>query len=350
MSISAIKNQPIPSHDSSQIKVAFLDVGQGDSIVIILPDSQSAILIDSAPGQTVTNFLLQHDIKYLPLALITHMHYDHMGSMLDTLRGFGGKIGMLVCNIDKTLPSNANEKRKYRNFLRELAGYERLGHIKRKNALAPMSEEYSGIKISILHPEDADLNDALASGKPNNASVVLRLEYCKHAILLPGDLESQGWQLLMARNPKLSADIFKLPHHGGDFTKEKGNLQTSEANKLIAEINPQVIIISVGTNNRNNHPASNIIEYFRETQPKSRILCTQATHRCHDNPANLRGEILPLISEMCNNGSSHDDKKACPCAGTIIAHINNSNLLIVPSAEEHYKVISSFSRPQCVPK
>jgi competence protein ComEC len=350
MSISAIRQQILSVNDPSIIKVAFLDVGQGDSIVILLPDSDSAILVDSAPGHTVANFLNRHGVRHIPLAVITHTHHDHMGSMLDTLRGFGGNIGALVCNIDKTVPSNANKKRKYRNFLRELAGYERSGHIKRKNALAPMSEEYSGVKISILHPEDADLNDALASGKPNNASVVLRLEYCKYAILLTGDLESQGWQLLMARQPKLSADILKLPHHGGDITKEKGNLQSSEANKLMAEINPQVIIISAGTNNRNNHPSSHIIEYLRETQPKSRILCTQATHRCHDNPANLRGEILPLISEMCNNGSSRYDKKACPCAGTIIAHINKSDLLIVPSAEEHYKVISSFSRPQCVPK
>jgi competence protein ComEC len=349
MSISAIRQQILSVNDPSIIKVAFLDVGQGDSIVILLPDSDSAILVDSAPGHTVANFLNRHGVRHIPLAVITHMHYDHMGSMLDTIRDFDGRIDILMCNIE-SLPSDIDKKKEYRNILRELAGLKRAGKIRWENAFSPKNRGYSDLKISVLHPEDSDFMEAMADSKPNNASVVLRLECKKHKILLTGDLESEGWKLLMARHPNLSADIFKLPHHGANLAKGKSHFQASIANKLMEEVNPKVIIISAGTHNRNNHPSPRILKYLRETQPKSRILCTQATHRCHDNPANLRGEILPLISEMCNNGSSRYDKKACPCAGTIIAHINKSDLLIVPSAEEHYKVISSFSRPQCVPK
>jgi len=106
----------------------------------------------------------------------------------------------------------------------------------------------SDLWLNVLHPPAQLL--AAASSDANN-SVVLQLEYGRFSVLLTGDIEQEGAEALLASGQPLNSLVLKVPHHGGDSSLTLPFLQA---------VDPQVAVISVGSDNRFGHPAELTLE------------------------------------------------------------------------------------------
>lgn len=332
-------------NEQHSLNVAFLDVGQGDSTVIILPDSQSAILVDCPESQApmVFDFLEAHRIQVIKYAFITHSDLDHAGGMVDLINQFhseGGEVRYLAYLHDRL-----SSGKKYIDLLRGLAKIGRTGiqefHPYASDKIVKIDE----ISLQVLHPTRADCSDALALANRNDISVVLRVEYADRRVLLGADVQGQGWSWIANRHIDLQADILKFPHHGAWY--DKGMLIP----ELLDTIRPGYVIISVGTRRKGGyiHPSEKTFTELRTRYKTLRFLCTQATFQCHSDFNCIREQIFSFLPPDSQVGASRHDEKACPCAGTIFARISNSGIVVTPNTKEHTLIINHFNTPQCRP-
>jgi competence protein ComEC len=107
------------------------------------------------------------------------------------------------------------------------------------------------VTATILNPGPA----TLAADEPNNHSVVLHLQMGRISFLLPGDIEAPIERNLVFADAPLNATVLKSPHHGS---------KTSSSEIFLEAVNPQVVVISVGEDNRFGHPSSEVLECYVE--------------------------------------------------------------------------------------
>lgn len=326
-------------NEESSLNVAFLDVGQGDSIVIVLPDGQSAILVDCPEGQApvVFDFLEAHRIQIIEYAFITHSDIDHAGGMVDLINQFGGEVRHLAYLHDRT-----SRGKKYRVLLQGLAQIDNSA-TKEFYPYYPRVEKIDDVWLQVLHPTRADCSDTLADGNQNDISVVLRIEYAGYRVLLGADVQGQGWSWIADRYEDLQADIFKFPHHGKWY--ENGMLIP----ELLEQVSPEYVIISVGTTNNYNHPSESTFKELRKRHENLKLLCTQATSQCRSDLDCIRKQVLSLLPSDSQIGSSKHNERSCPCAGTILARISDSGIVVTPTVGEHQVIVNQFDTPQCFP-
>lgn len=223
------------SHNSNELKITFIDVGRGDSILLEFPDGKS-MLIDAGPGgieglfdagrSIVAPFLWNKGIKKIDALLITHFHSDHMGGALYLLDNFD--VG---CAMDAGAAPGSEMRlyNKYRKIIFK-KNFRRL-----KIAQGDEILGYAGVRIFILNPpEDKPVSDA------NNGSIALRLEYRNFSALFCADIGSRAMENMFKYGRLLRSDILKIPHHGG-----------SVGDKVIARnffenVSASVFIISSG--------------------------------------------------------------------------------------------------------
>lgn len=244
----------------STIKIAFLDVGQGDTIVISSNDTHEAIVVDCIDAEAVLTYLDQEKIQYLRGIIVTHLHNDHYNQVDSLINRFHLVPGMGECeklafrdigkkhanyqnliqdddgHQDQGVPSTSKNVTRLRKTLmenmREWLSEDKRRYITPKiepgiNEEAikkPLPLSFKGFKgdlaknIYLLHPFDTDISDLESKGL-NNTSVVLRVAGSDWSALLTGDLEPYGWSILQKNYPNLRSDILKFPHHGGRHQK-----------------------------------------------------------------------------------------------------------------------------------
>jgi competence protein ComEC len=108
-----------------------------------------------------------------------------------------------------------------------------------------------GITATILNP--GSLTTAI--DEPNNHSIVLHLQYGRISFLLPGDIEEAVERKLARGSHPLAATVLKSPHHGS---------KTSSSEPFLEAVNPQIVVISAGKDNRFGHPAPEVLERYTE--------------------------------------------------------------------------------------
>ncbi|GAG33349.1 unnamed protein product, partial [marine sediment metagenome] len=120
-----------------------------------------------------------------------------------------------------------------------------------------------GVELAVLHPgpeltkyTDADVN---------NNSVVTRLVMGQVSFLLPGDIEEAAEGMLVASGQELTSTVLKAPHHGGG---------TSSSEAFLNALSPELVVISVGADNRLGHPSPQVLERLEESVGKEHILRT----------------------------------------------------------------------------
>ncbi len=174
---------------TGKICIAFLDVGQGDSTVITLPDQSSALVVDcpSKRSGTTMEHLQERSITTLSYLFVTHTDDDHLGGAVTLLDNFVhfGEVGTVAYNHDTHRISSG----KRRAALQRLVQLARLHDLQIHNPRAGDGWEIQDLIIDVLHPAAIDLNDAQLRANPNNASIVLKLTYAAKSILLPADLQ-----------------------------------------------------------------------------------------------------------------------------------------------------------------
>ncbi len=218
----------IPAVTKGEIKVHFIDVGQGDSILVQC-DGEN-LLVDAGPqeaGSKVNAYLKNTaGVTVLKAVVATHEHDDHLFGMPDALSG------LLIESIysPKSIPMTWW-------FEQVMPRLPQSG----LNVIKPNA----GDSFRIGEAQVTFLNAMAQSEIPNNLSLVLRIEYRDTSVLLTADLEGDGEIRLLESGTKLASDVLKVAHHGGN---------TSTTDGFLKAVNPQIAVISVGKGNRHGHP------------------------------------------------------------------------------------------------
>ena len=325
----------------TELCVTFLDVGQGDATVVVLPDGDG-VLIDCPRGSasTIVDYLESANVASLGLVVITHSDLDHAGGIIDVIRAFSGPTQTIAMLLDRPLQNDTQTDKKYRVMLQELA--ELLCEdIKPQEPYAGHEMRFGEVVIATLHPNYPDRLRALAQNNRNDLSIVLGLHYKGTRILLCGDVQRQGWQWMMDRDTSLKADVFKFPHHGAWYDGEP----TLE--QVLNLVDPSLVVISVGSTNGYGHPSLDTLNLLRGTLTNGRFVCTQATSRCHSELEATAIHVRDLLPDESRGGHSFKNTRSCPCAGNVTVRVSGDGVTVSPTREEHTPVIDLFARPQC---
>ena len=230
------------------LEVIYLDVGQGDAIIVKLPND-NAMLIDAGErnryndmGKDVVLPVLNHlGINELNWVVMSHPHNDHIGGIVSLLGEV--KIDTLW---DTFLPYNSWTYRKiidYSDSNSIIIQHPKRGETKKLS---------KNVFVQILAPDSLVV---VSEYNVNNSSIVFKLVYGKTSFLFTGDLEFEGDELLIPYQKILKSDVLKVAHHGSI---------TSSTDSLLDLVNPGLSVISVGWKNKFSHPSPFVIERFRK--------------------------------------------------------------------------------------
>jgi competence protein ComEC len=213
---------------SENVTVYFLDVGQGDSILI--KTSNRNVLIDGGPGvagSTLLNYLNIYQVSKIDLLFATHPHEDHIGGLVPVLQSSipiqdivynGYNYTTQIFNTWKTLALTHNLTIAYRNQV---------------YALTPK------INFTVISPTN-----------PNQFSD-LRLQVSNTSIMLTGDATTDTEQSILASSLILKSQVLKVGHHGSSY---------STSQEFLNAVTPTYGVISAGVGNSYGHPAQQTLD------------------------------------------------------------------------------------------
>ncbi len=214
------------------LSVHFIDVGQADSILLLLPNGED-MLIDAGnngDGDIVTDYLRTQNVTDIEYAVGTHPHADHIGGLDEVLAEIPADV--------LYMPDFSATTKTYKSVL-SVAEEKNIPIRKAESGMTVY--DANGLTIRILAP----------TGKPkdaNNASVVLLLTYLNRTFLLTGDAESESEEKITG---DIRADVLKVGHHGSS---------TSSSPFFLSRVMPTYAVISVGAGNSYGHPKAEILE------------------------------------------------------------------------------------------
>ena len=262
----------LPAVQPNKLEVTAIDVGQGDSLLVVGPSGR-AMLIDAggptgaaanaenARGlgsensafdigeQVVSPYLWSRQFRRLDVIALTHAHSDHMGGMPAALRNFRPRELWVAVDPDSA---------PYRDLLAEATALGiRIRHLRAGDRVP-----WDGVDISVLAPTPAYENP----GSPiNNDSLVLRMVFGQSSVLLEGDAEAPSERTMIdasrsGRGLALGPDtLLKVGHHGS---------RTSTTPEFLSLVAPQDAVISVGAANTFGHPRPEIIQRLADAHAR----------------------------------------------------------------------------------
>ena len=221
------------------LKIYFIDVGQGDSTLIITPKGKK-ILIDGGEGKNeiLLPYLLDRGINKIDYIIISHFDSDHCNGLIEVMEKI--KVGKVIVS------KQPEESEEYRN-ISEI--------IKQKNIEAYVVKAQDRITIE----KDLYINILNPAGKLefkdlNNNAIVAKLIYKNFSILFTGDIEKAEENIAQKYKNNLKSTILKVAHHGS---------KTSTNEKFLKYVEPQIALIGVGENNKFGHPNQQTIEKLK---------------------------------------------------------------------------------------
>ena len=220
-----------------EMKVHFIDVGQGDSIFIELPNTKT-MLIDAAEKEyadRITNYIYSCGYNTLDYVVATHPHSDHIGGMADVIGAF---------NVENVILSPATHTTK--SYTNMLTAIDQSG-AKVKIGVAG-TEIFSDGDLSavVIAPVTEDYSDL------NNSSVMVMLTYGNNKFLFTGDAENGEENTITA---DIDCDVLKVGHHGSS---------TSTSRAFLTAASPEYAVISCGMGNSYGHPHTETIDKLKK--------------------------------------------------------------------------------------
>ncbi|MEE8413939.1 MAG: ComEC/Rec2 family competence protein, partial [Dehalococcoidales bacterium] len=237
-----------------KLHTSFLDVGQGDAILIQKGSQQ--VLIDGGPSPRAIALALGQEMPFwdrtIDLVILTHPHADHLTGLVEVLKRY--KVKQVL------FPGLEYESAIYDEWIRII---EEKG-IKSTPARAGQLIDFgSGAVIEVLNPQQPPLADTLSD--IDNNGLVLRLEMGKVSFLITGDIMWQGELELIARRADLTGTVLKVAHHGS---------ATSTTDEFLARVNPRLAVISVAEENSFGHPDDDVMDRLQKSPGKENIYRT----------------------------------------------------------------------------
>ena len=230
-----------------ELKIYFVDVGQGDSTFIVTPKNET-ILIDGGGSlgtdfdvgeSTLLPYILDRGYKKIDLMFVSHFDQDHIGGLFKILEEL--KVEK-VC-ISKQEEDSENYQ-KFLNIVKEKNIQVLVVKIGDKIVLD------KNLYFDILWPKDKQIEE----NKLNNNAIVMKLNYNNFSMLFTGDIEKKAEEEILEtyKNSKiLESDILKVAHHGS---------KTSTTDEFLSRVKPKIALIGVGKDNMFGHPSNTTIE------------------------------------------------------------------------------------------
>lgn len=245
------------------LKVHYLDVGQGDSIFVELPNNET-MLIDAAESyqsENIINYLKNLNYQKIDYVIGTHPHTDHIGGLKDIINTF--EIGKIF------MPKVVSTTKTYESLLMAIKDK----NLKINTAKAGTSIiDTDALKINILAPNNSIYTEL------NNYSVVTKITYGTTKFLFMGDAEKLSENEI---KENVTADVIKIGHHGSN---------TSSSIDFIKKVNAKYGIISVGLNNKYNLPKEETITNWENSGTKIYLTSTNGTIRASSDGTNIKIE------------------------------------------------------------
>ena len=215
--------------------IYYLDIGQGDSILIIPPHKKNITMIDTGDINTnninnIKTFFNALSINKIENLIISHGDQDHIGEAIDIIKSIKVNKIILNCgeinNLEKELINELNKRKiKYYKCINKLNNYYFLN-----------TKEYNN---------------------ENDNSNVIYTKMYNYTLLFMGDSEKDKELDLINKYKLNNIDILKVGHHGS---------KTSSNIEFIKEVNPKYSIISVGRNNKYNHPNKEVLDNLKDSK------------------------------------------------------------------------------------
>ena len=223
-----------------KLHVYFLDVGQGDAILIQAPDGRQ-ILVDGGPSPIALlnelGAVLPFWDRSLDLVVLTHPDGDHITGLIPLLDRY---------RVARVLDTHLSDAAPLAAAWRDGLARHRIPRaIAERGMRIPLGQA----QLTVLHPGPRPLRGTAADD--NNNAIVLRLEYGQTSLLLTGDAEVEAEAEMLKAGLPLKADLIKVGHYGS-----KGS--TSAA--FLAVVAPRVAVIPVGAENTFGHPHPDVLK------------------------------------------------------------------------------------------
>ncbi len=230
------------SEELSEVKVHFIDVEQGKSILIETPEQN--VLIDAGEreqGPVVLGYLNEKGVGRLDMVIASHPHSDHIGGLADVVSQIPVGIVVMPQVSDEMVPASSV----YRALL------ETIDEKYLKITPADPGDEYDlggGAELTLLAPLE-DYDDL------NDYSVAARLDYGANSFLFTADATTAVEEDLLEAGADLAATVLDVGHHGS---------RTSTGEDFLGAVSPRVAVISCAVDNSYGHPHREVMERLEE--------------------------------------------------------------------------------------
>ncbi len=235
-----------------ELRVHFVDVGQGDAIVLQFPDGKNMIIDGGDKSKSSYEALKTHidalGIKKFDYLMLTHSDADHVGGLDDVVRDYDV--------IDFYLPDVSNEIHHttvaYRDFLKEVESEVKLH--KGEKEISSVGDKITGegYEIEFYMPTDEIYeelpNKELTAHQINSVSPIMVLTYDDAKVMFTGDTNLENEEVfieLYKGKRELDVDVLKVAHHGS---------REATTNEFLNIAKPEYAVISCGKDNKYSHP------------------------------------------------------------------------------------------------
>jgi len=221
---------------AAPLQITYINVGQGDSILLRDPNGFTILVDGGKPGAgpTVVSYIKSKGITSLDVILATHADSDHIGGLITVLQDASIAVHRVLYN------GYAGSTTTWTNFV---AAVNNKG-LTLEAAQFPETLLLGALTVWVMNPASG-----LGSPETNDASVVLKVIYGSKAFLFTGDISSTIEATVIARNTPLASDVLKVAHHGSAY---------SSSPDFLASVQPKEAVISVGANSY-GHPSVDTI-------------------------------------------------------------------------------------------
>ncbi len=232
---ATVASAPTPA---GTLQVHYIDVGQGDSELIISPEGKIMLIDGGDSDSGALAYLKAKGITQIDLMVATHPHADHVGGLVDVLDALP---------VKEVVTSGVSSTTKiYQNFL---------GGIARDKAVYKEVKQGDTLTLGSLEFSVLSADASLASKDMNQTSIVLRLVYGKVSLLFMGDAGDPIEKEMLGANQQVSAQILKVGHHGSS---------TASFPEFLAAVHPELAIYSSGLGNSFGHPAASTVTNLKD--------------------------------------------------------------------------------------
>ena len=237
--VTAIYNFLNPPNENYPLSIRYIDVSQGDSSLILLPNGET-MLIDAGENKYSNNVVRElnklniHKIDHL---IATHPHSDHIGGMERIINNY--QIGNIY------MPKTEHTSKTYLDMLESISDNK----LQITTARAGLTIIDDGeLKAEFVAPSE-DYYEEI-----NNYSAVLKLTYKENTFLFCGDIEALVEKEILSNGYDIASDVLKVSHHGS---------YRSTSDVFLNAVNPQYAVISCGKDNEYGHPHREILQKLK---------------------------------------------------------------------------------------